>query len=89
MAVANRQKIAKKLIEIGRDPNEPAAFIENGTSRQQNVIEVTLNELSTKPPLVKAPAVLIVGQVVNLRSKLQWFDASEADHAKTAKLAAV
>ncbi len=70
MAVKNRQEIAKRLIEVGRDPKEPVAFIENGTTEKQKVILTDLYELSTNPPEVSPPAIMVVGHVVRLREKL-------------------
>ncbi len=70
MGVSRRKEIAKRLIEIGRSPDEPVAFIENGTTERQRVILTSLYELSTDPPKVNPPAVMVVGSVVRLREKL-------------------
>ena len=74
MGVTNRQEIAKKLIEIGRNPEEPVAFIEKGTTEEHRVIESTLKEVAKNPPEVSPPAVFIIGEVVKLRNKIRWFD---------------
>ena len=37
MGVSRRKEIARRRIEIGRDPKEPVAFIENGTTERQRV----------------------------------------------------
>ena len=70
MGVSRRKEIARRLIEIGRDPKEPVAFIENGTTERQRVILTDLYELSTNPPEVSPPAIMVVGSVVRLREKL-------------------
>jgi uroporphyrin-III C-methyltransferase len=70
MGVSRRKEIAKRLIEVGRDPKEPVAFIENGTTEKQKVILTDLYELSTNPPEVSPPAIMVVGSVVRLREKL-------------------
>ena len=70
MGVSRRKEIAKRLIEVGRDPKEPVAFIENGTTERQRVILTDLYELSTNPPEVSPPAIMVVGSVVRLREKL-------------------
>ena len=70
MGVSRRKEIARRLIEIGRDPKEPVAFIENGTTEKQKVILTDLYELSTNPPEVSPPAIMVVGHVVRLREKL-------------------
>lgn len=67
MAVSNRQEIARRLIEVGREPDEPTAFIEKGTTSEQRVVITNLGELSENPPEVKPPAVMVVGKVVGLR----------------------
>ena len=74
MGVSRRKEIARRLIEIGRDPKEPVAFIENGTTERQRVILTDLYELSTNPPEVNPPAIMVVGSVVRLREKLVSFN---------------
>ncbi len=73
MAVSNRQEIAKRLISVGREPKEPVAFIERGTTEEQKVVITSLKELSENPPEVKPPAVMVVGKVVRLKEYLGWF----------------
>ena len=63
------------LIAHGLDPSTPAALVEQGTTDRQRVIEGTLETL---PDLVAAvrvegPTLVIVGHVVRLRDKLDWF----------------
>ena len=72
MGVANLPQIVAKLIEHGRSPETPAALIRWGTKPTQEVFVTTLAEV----PLVKIqpPAIFVVGDVVNLREKLKWFD---------------
>ena len=70
MGVRNRQRIAKELIDAGRDKEEPVAFIEKGTTQDQRVVISTLGEVACSPPNVNAPAVMVVGEVVRLREKL-------------------
>lgn len=74
MGVKNRQKIAKALIEAGRNPYEPVAFIEKGTTEEQRVIISTLKEVAQNPPDVNPPAVFVVGKVVELHEKLKAFN---------------
>ncbi|MEN3028622.1 MAG: uroporphyrinogen-III C-methyltransferase [Aquificaceae bacterium] len=70
MAVSNRREIARKLIEVGRDPQEPLAFIEKGTMPEQKVVITSLEELSYEPPKVNPPAVMVAGKVVELSREL-------------------
>ncbi len=66
MGVRNRQRIARELLEAGRSPEEPVAFVERGTTSEQRVVLSTLKEVASSPPEVKPPAVMVVGEVVRL-----------------------
>ncbi len=75
MGVANIKHIAAKLLLHGKSPDTPIAFIEQGTYEQQITHTCTLLEI---PELmatasIKAPAIIVIGEVVKLRAKLQWF----------------
>lgn len=76
MGVENLPKITAKLIENGRAKTTPAAIIRNGTKFSQQVLISTLENISAdvEKNKIKPPAILVVGDVVNLREKLQWFD---------------
>ncbi len=76
MGMANLKKITEKLIENGKNKKTPAAIIQNGTKFSQKVLITTL-ENAAEDVLAKnfkPPAIFIVGEVVNLRGKLNWFD---------------
>ena len=70
MGVKNRAFIAQALIEAGREPQEPIAFIENGSTPEQRVIVSDLRAVAAGLIDVVNPAVFIIGQVVGLRSTL-------------------
>ena len=70
MGVGNRQRIARELLEAGRDPSEPVAFVERGTTEDQRVVLSTLGEVAENPPEVRPPAVMVVGEVVRLRERI-------------------
>lgn len=75
MGVANIKDIAAKLLLHGKDPETPVAFIQQGTCKQQVTYTCTLLEI---PELlatasIQAPAIIVIGEVVKLRAKLQWF----------------
>jgi uroporphyrin-III C-methyltransferase len=63
MGVRRRVAIAKELIGAGRDPGEPAAFIERGTTPAARVQVTTLAEIAAGAVDVKPPAVFVVGKV--------------------------
>jgi len=73
MGVRNRKIIAQKLLEVGKEKELPVAFIEKATTQKQNVILTTLIELIEQNIEVKSPAVMVVGNVVNLHKQLDWF----------------
>ncbi|ARN75777.1 siroheme synthase CysG [Oceanicoccus sagamiensis] len=68
--------ICQKLIEHGRDTQTPIALIQQGTTEQQRVLVSNLQDMPEKAvkEQVRAPTLLIVGEVVNLREKLAWFE---------------
>ncbi|MBT5031471.1 MAG: uroporphyrinogen-III C-methyltransferase [Proteobacteria bacterium] len=67
--------ICRELMNHGLAPDTPAALIEQGTTERQQVIAGKLDNLvdlvEAKP--VKAPTLLIIGGVVSLYEKLNWF----------------
>ena len=72
--------VIEKLIANGRDPRTPAAIVSSGTRKDQSTIAGTLGELRAmtederQNAKIPMPAVLIVGDVVGLRSELKWFE---------------
>ena len=76
MGVENLEFITKKLIASGRAPNTPAAIIRWGTRPDQTVVTTTVEKAAQDAAAVRVmpPAVFIVGEVVNLRERLTWFD---------------
>lgn len=76
MGIANLPQITAKLIEHGRAKNTPAAVIRNGTKNSQQVLISTLEKISGEVAErnIQPPAIFIVGEVVNLRENLKWFD---------------
>ena len=74
MGVSNREKIAKNLINAGKSPETPIIFIEKGTTKEQKEIEATLGEVAKGKVKVYPPAIFLIGDVVNLRNKISWFE---------------
>jgi uroporphyrin-III C-methyltransferase len=70
MGVENREYIAESLIRSGRDASQAAAFIENGSTGRERVVEATLAEIAAGRVSVEAPAVFVIGEVVRLRARL-------------------
>ena len=72
--------LCKELIANGLPPSTPAAIVQQGTTSNQKVVAGTLETLPdiTLAAQLKAPTLIIVGQVVKLHEKLAWFH-SEGD----------
>jgi uroporphyrinogen III methyltransferase/synthase len=76
MGVENLPNIVSELIANGRDPSTPVALVRWGTRAEQETLVGTLADIVEKVQSTgfKSPAVTVVGDVVNLREKLRWFD---------------
>jgi len=76
MGLTGLEVICKKLMELGRSPQTPIALIQQGTTRSQKVVEATLETIVERVAneVIKPPTLIIVGEVVSLRKKLNWFD---------------
>ncbi|MCA9836007.1 MAG: uroporphyrinogen-III C-methyltransferase [Trueperaceae bacterium] len=75
MGVGNCESIVSELIVHGRDPETPAAAIRYGTTKEQETVTAKLVDLprAIREANLKAPAALVVGEVVRLREELVWF----------------
>ncbi len=71
MGVKNRRFIADSLIRAGRQPEEPVAFVERGTTDREHIVESTLEAVSRGAVEVRNPAVFVIGEVVKLRHRLR------------------
>ncbi|MEO7716043.1 MAG: uroporphyrinogen-III C-methyltransferase [Capsulimonas sp.] len=77
MGVENLEEITTQLMAHGRGADTPVALVRWGTwAGQQATLTSTLGEVVERVRAAgfKAPAVTIVGEVVNLRERLRWFD---------------
>ena len=87
MGLGRLEHIVAKLMQHGAAPSRPAAVIAHGTLPDQQVIVATLGTLLGKaaPAALESPALLVVGEVVALQSKLAWFGAhTETDVSQLA-----
>lgn len=71
MGIANIDIICQKLIDFGKDKNTPAAIIQNGTLKNQNLIISNIKEL---PSVAKSlagnlPTLIIIGKVVDMHKR--------------------
>ncbi|WP_290936161.1 uroporphyrinogen-III C-methyltransferase [Fibrobacter sp.] len=74
MGVANMDFIARRLMECGKDPKTPLAFIEKGMTPYQRTVMATLETAgeTIARENVTAPAITIMGGVVELGQTLAW-----------------
>jgi uroporphyrin-III C-methyltransferase / precorrin-2 dehydrogenase / sirohydrochlorin ferrochelatase len=72
MGATRVERIAKQLVEAGRDAQTPVAIIENGTTDAERTTVGTLDTIGGLAALagVQAPAVLVVGEVAALHGVL-------------------
>jgi uroporphyrinogen III methyltransferase/synthase len=76
MGVKNLPQIARQLMEYGKPPDTPVALVRWGTTSRQVTVSGTLGTIVEKVRKagLKAPAVIIVGDVVHLRQILKWYE---------------
>ena len=76
MGLVSLGPIREQLLAHGLPPSTPVAMISKGTTPQQQVITGTLEniveQLAGHP--LPAPTLIIVGEVVQLRQQLNWFN---------------
>jgi uroporphyrin-III C-methyltransferase/precorrin-2 dehydrogenase/sirohydrochlorin ferrochelatase len=76
MGLGALPEISRQLIAHGQAPTMPTAVIENGSTVRQRVLVATLADIAdqVRAQGFKSPSLIIVGEVVRLREKLQWFE---------------
>lgn len=81
MGLHGIETICRELIRHGMPPTTLAALVQQGTTRNQRVFTA---DLATLPGIVekaqvKAPTLIIVGDVVELHGRLHWFEPTAAN----------
>lgn len=73
MAVENLETIVERLLAHGRDPDEPAAIVQNATTPDQRVICAPLQTIVREARLaaLAPPAVLVVGPTARLARSIR------------------
>ncbi len=81
MGVAKVGEIAEQLIQHGRAATTPVAVVRWGSYDEQEVYVSDLTNIAAlvERKNVKAPALIVVGEVVRLREQLNWFTATVAE----------
>ncbi|WP_107760282.1 siroheme synthase CysG [Dickeya sp. Secpp 1600] len=73
MGAVKSAEISQQLIAHGRAPHTPVAVIGRGTRQDQQVLTGTLTELEQLAQQAPTPALLVIGEVVNLHQHIAWF----------------
>jgi uroporphyrinogen III methyltransferase/synthase len=76
MGMQNLPLITALLLKHGMKPGTPAAVIRDGTLPTQFTVAGTLKNIANKASEagMTAPAVIVIGRVVDMRRDLRWFD---------------
>ncbi|WP_332649008.1 uroporphyrinogen-III C-methyltransferase [Lysinibacillus sp. 54212] len=76
MGVGNLPYICSQLLKYGRNPSTPVALVHMGTFEEQQTVTGTLETIVSraKESQISNPSMIIVGEVVSIREKIQWFE---------------
>ena len=76
MTRKNLPDITRSILKSGRSPDTPAAVVYRGTTRYQKTVTGTLSTIAdiVEQASLESPIVLIIGEVVTLRSRITWFE---------------
>ncbi|MGZ8199299.1 MAG: siroheme synthase CysG [Methylosarcina sp.] len=79
MGLVGLRNICESLIAHGSPKDLPIALIQQGTTQNQRVFTGTLETMpaAVAGQPIKPPTLIIIGTVVNLHSKLEWFHSGE------------
>lgn len=73
MGLANVANIQDELQNHGLPTQTPVALIEQGSRLSQRMVRGELHQLAQLATQVKSPSLIIIGSVVTLSDKLDWF----------------
>ncbi|MGN7310773.1 uroporphyrinogen-III C-methyltransferase [Alkalicoccobacillus gibsonii] len=76
MGMKHLPTISNELIHHGKSKDTPILLVQWGTYSKQRTVEGTLATIAAKAELaqIQNPAIILVGEVVKLRAKLNWFE---------------
>jgi uroporphyrinogen III methyltransferase / synthase len=76
MAMGNLRRIAADLMDNGMPPSTPVAVIREGTKPQQETLVASLATVADEVERaeLRAPAIVVIGNVVRERERMRWFD---------------
>ena len=76
MGLVGLPEICRQLVAHGLSADTPAAVVQQGTLPQQRVVVSDVANLAqdVEAAQLRAPCLTIIGSVVCLRDKLNWFE---------------
>jgi len=76
MGIGNLSHLVEQLIKYGKPFSTPVAVITQGTTSRQRCVTGTLEDIVERVSAedLKPPSVIVIGDVVNLRKHLSWFE---------------
>ncbi|MCL4689940.1 MAG: uroporphyrinogen-III C-methyltransferase [Burkholderiales bacterium] len=76
MGFQNLDELCRELVAHGLPPQTPAAMVQQATTSAQRVVSADLATLARRAHEagLKPPTLIIVGEVVRLRERLEWFE---------------
>jgi uroporphyrin-III C-methyltransferase len=87
MGMSRIGELVDELIAAGKSRETPAAVVRWGTYEGQQTVTGTLSTIQREAERagLRAPAVIIVGDVVELRERLKWFEVRTNDELNKLK----
>lgn len=73
MGLSAAADIAARLIAAGRSPQTPALVVQRATTPRQHTVRTELASLAEAVKALKPPATIVIGEVVALGDKFDWF----------------
>ncbi len=79
MGLRNLETLTREFVARGASADLPAAIVDNATRVNQRVVVATLGTLAAKARAaeLRGPSIVIIGTVVTLRDKLDWYAPGE------------
>lgn len=76
MGMGHLESIVEALLGSGKAPDTPIALIREGTTPGQRTVAGTLNTIvkQAEEADLQPPVVMVIGEVVGLKEKLEWFE---------------
>lgn len=74
MGLGSLATISARLTAAGRSPETPAAVVRSGATAMQETVVANLATIARAALGIEPPAVVVIGEVAALASRLEWFE---------------